>query len=56
MANSYGIVLRPCGEPPKCRRYERNYTGEKRTEFVGFHLTPAERRELEEAAEEAARP
>jgi mobilization protein NikA len=31
-------------------RYERSYTGERRTEFVGFHLTPAERRELEEAA------
>jgi hypothetical protein len=34
-------------------RYERNYTGEKRTEFLGFQLTPSERRQIEDAAKEA---
>jgi hypothetical protein len=34
-------------------RYERNYTGEKRTEFLGFQLTPSERRQIEDAAREA---
>lgn len=31
-------------------RYERRYTGERRTEFLGFYLTPSERTELEDAA------
>ena len=31
-------------------RYERTYTGERRTEFVGFYVTPSERKELEAAA------
>lgn len=31
-------------------RYERTYSGPRRTEFVGLHLTPDERGELEEAA------
>ena len=34
-------------------RYERNYTVEKRTEFLGFQLTPSERRQIEDAAKEA---
>jgi hypothetical protein len=34
-------------------RYERNYTGEKRTEFLGFQLTPSERCQIEDAAKEA---
>jgi uncharacterized protein (DUF1778 family) len=31
-------------------RYERSYSGERRTEFVGLHLTPSERAELDSAA------
>src|ERR1051325_866899 len=31
-------------------RYERSYAGERRTEFVGFYVTPSERDELEAAA------
>lgn len=31
-------------------RYERSYVGERRSEFVGIQLTPAEREELETAA------
>jgi hypothetical protein len=31
-------------------RYERRYTGERRTEFLGFYLTPSEWGELKEAA------
>jgi uncharacterized protein (DUF1778 family) len=31
-------------------RYNRSYAGERRTEFVGFQLTPSERDELEAAA------
>jgi hypothetical protein len=33
-------------------RYDRAYAGERRTEFVGFQLTPSERDELETAATE----
>src|SRR5215472_15135884 len=31
-------------------RYEKTYRGERRTEFVGLHLTPSERAELDSAA------
>jgi hypothetical protein len=31
-------------------RYERSYSGERRTAFVGLHLTPSERAELDAAA------
>jgi len=31
-------------------RYERTYSGERRTAFVGLHVTPSERAELEAAA------
>jgi uncharacterized protein (DUF1778 family) len=31
-------------------RYERTYSGERRTAFVGLHLTPSERAELDSAA------
>jgi hypothetical protein len=31
-------------------RYEKTYRGERRTAFVGFHLTPSERAELDSAA------
>ena len=34
-------------------RYERSYTGEKRTEFLDLQLTPTERRQIEDAAKEA---
>jgi hypothetical protein len=37
-------------------RYERTYTGEKRTEFLGLQLTPSERRELEDAAKGQGAP
>jgi hypothetical protein len=37
-------------------RYERNYAGEKRTEFLGLQLTPSERAELEDAAEGQGAP
>ncbi|MBV8843277.1 MAG: plasmid mobilization relaxosome protein MobC [Bryobacterales bacterium] len=37
-------------------RYEKNYTGERRTEFIGFYVTPSERRQIEEAATEAGSP
>lgn len=33
-------------------RYEKNYTGERRTEFIGFYVTPSERRQIEDAAKE----
>jgi Bacterial mobilisation protein (MobC) len=33
-------------------RYERSYTGEHRTEFIGFYVTPSERRLLHTAASE----
>ena len=31
-------------------RYRRSYDGEKRTEYIGFKITPSERAELEKAA------
>jgi hypothetical protein len=31
-------------------RYEKTYAGERRTAFVGLHLTPSERAELDSAA------
>jgi hypothetical protein len=31
-------------------RYERSYSGERRSAFVGLHLTPSERAELDAAA------
>jgi hypothetical protein len=37
-------------------RYDRAYTGERRTEFVGLHLTPTERAELEDAAARQGAP
>jgi hypothetical protein len=37
-------------------RYERSYTGEKRTDGLRLMLTPTERRELEEAAEGQGAP
>ena len=37
-------------------RYEKNYTGERRTEFIGFYVTPSERRQIEDAAAEAGSP
>jgi hypothetical protein len=37
-------------------RYERNYTGERLTEFIGLHVTPTERAELEAAAELTGAP
>ena len=37
-------------------RYERSYTGEKRTEFLGLQLTPSERAELEDAAKGQGAP
>jgi Bacterial mobilisation protein (MobC) len=37
-------------------RYERTYTGERRTEHVGFYVTPSERAELEDAAKGQGAP
>src|SRR5271170_2891888 len=37
-------------------RYERNYTGEKRTNGLRLMVTPTERRELEEAAARQGAP
>ena len=37
-------------------RYERSYSGEKRTSLLGVQLTPSERRELEDAAEGQGAP
>jgi hypothetical protein len=37
-------------------RYERSYTGERRTAFLGVQLTPTERDELEAAADLAGAP
>ena len=31
-------------------RYEKTYAGERRTAFIGLHLTPSERAELDSAA------
>lgn len=56
MAYSFGITTRPIGGPAAMPRYERNYAGEKRTEFLGLQLTPSERAELEDAAEGQGAP
>jgi len=37
-------------------RYERSYTGERRTEHLGVQLTPTEKGELEKAAEGQGAP
>lgn len=37
-------------------RYERSYSGERRTVHLGVQLTPAERAELEKAAEGQGAP
>jgi hypothetical protein len=38
------------GSGQSVARYDRNYTGERRTEFLGLQLTPTERTALETGA------
>jgi hypothetical protein len=57
MANSFGIIVLVFGaaHPPGAipmARYERSYTGERRSEFLGIQLTPSERDELHAVAKE----
>jgi hypothetical protein len=37
-------------------RYERGYTGERMTEFIGLHVTPSLRAKLKAAAEASGAP
>ena len=37
-------------------RYERGYTGERMTEFIGLHVTPSLRAKLQAAAEASGAP